>query len=166
MVSTPLTIKCRAGIKSHVSRPRERRSPVPVSGQNDSPPAGIVLWLERRTRDRKVTGSNPCRKRRKNDFLQGQLSVLTLISVSAVPLCYLAVILPKRAGGRLQLNTHTPYVCVRACACVYVRACMCERAYSCLCVCACECACVRACVRACVCVCVFVYVCVCVCVCV
>ena len=42
---------------------------------------------------------------------QGQLSVLTVISVS-VPLHvkdtgYSA----KSAGGRLQLNTHTPYVC-------------------------------------------------------
>ena len=43
--------------------------------------AGIAQWLERRTRDRKVPGSSP-RKNRGGFLLQGQLSVLTLISVS------------------------------------------------------------------------------------
>ena len=42
--------------------------------------AGIAQWLERRTRDRK--------ERRENFLLQGQLSVLTLISVSVPPPCY------------------------------------------------------------------------------
>ena len=50
-----------------------------------------------------------------NFLLQGQLSVLTLISISVPPLCYRHVKDPghsaKSAGGRLQLNTHTPYVC-------------------------------------------------------
>ena len=52
-----------------------------------------------------------------NFLLQGRLSVLTLISVSVPPRVTtvarkkIPVILPKSAGGRLQLNTHTPYVC-------------------------------------------------------
>ena len=52
-----------------------------------------------------------------NFLLQGQLSVLTLISVSAPPPCRSSTDVkdPGRsaesAGGRLQLNTHTPYVC-------------------------------------------------------
>ena len=43
--------------------------------------------------------------------------ILQEISVSVPPPCYrsstqkIPVILPKSAGGRLQLNTHTPYVC-------------------------------------------------------
>ena len=40
--------------------------------------AGIAQWLERRTHDWMVTGSSPCG----SYLLQGQLSVLTLISVS------------------------------------------------------------------------------------
>ena len=47
--------------------------------------AGIAQWLERRTRDRKVAGSNPCSERRENFLLQGRLPVLTLISVSVPP---------------------------------------------------------------------------------
>ena len=49
-------------------------------------------------------------------FSKGRLSVLTLIPVAVPPPCYrsstykIPVILPKSAGGRLQLNTHTPYV--------------------------------------------------------
>ena len=56
-------------------------------------------------------------ERRENFLLQGRLSVLTLISVSVptrvttVARKKIPVILPKGAGGRLQLNTHTPYVC-------------------------------------------------------
>ena len=49
--------------------------------------AGIAQWLERRTRDRKVPGSSPGRSRRKNFLLQGQLSALTLISVSVPHPC-------------------------------------------------------------------------------
>ena len=56
-------------------------------------------------------------EQQENCLLRGQLSVLTLISVSVPP-----PVLPqqhvkdpshsaKSAGGRLQLNTHTPYVC-------------------------------------------------------
>ena len=49
---------------------------------------GIAQWLARRTRDRKVAGSNPLQERRENVLLQGRLSVLTLISVSVPPPCY------------------------------------------------------------------------------
>ena len=48
--------------------------------------AEIVQWLERGTRDQKVVGSNPCRSGGENFLIQGQLSVLTLISVSVPPL--------------------------------------------------------------------------------
>ena len=41
--------------------------------------------VERRTRDRKVAGSSPCRSGGRFFFLQGQLSVLTLVSVSVPP---------------------------------------------------------------------------------
>ena len=47
--------------------------------------AGIAQWLEHRTRDRKVAGSNPCWSGGRIFLLQGQLSVLTLISVSVPP---------------------------------------------------------------------------------
>ena len=56
---------------------------------------GIAQWLERRTRDRKVAGSKPCTSGggggeggQENFLLQGQLCVLTLISVSLPPPCY------------------------------------------------------------------------------
>ena len=55
------------------------------SGDDDDE---ITQWLERRTRDRKVPGSSPCRSGGRIFFLQSQLSVLTLISVSAPPPCY------------------------------------------------------------------------------
>ena len=45
--------------------------------------------FKRHARDRKVSGSSPPQKRRENYFLLlGQLSVLTLISVSVPPRCY------------------------------------------------------------------------------
>ena len=50
--------------------------------------AGIVQWLERRTRDSEVAGSNSCGTGGTIFFLQDQLSVLTLISVSVPPPCY------------------------------------------------------------------------------
>ena len=43
---------------------------------------GIAQWLEHRTCDRKGTSLNPPQEQWKNLFLQGQLSVLTLILVS------------------------------------------------------------------------------------
>ena len=48
----------------------------------------IAQWLERRTRDRKGCGFESLLERRENFLLQGQLSVLTLISVSVPPPCY------------------------------------------------------------------------------
>ena len=55
---------------------------------------------------------------RENFLLQGQLSALTFISVSVPPPHVTAVTHVKdpshsaqSAGGRLQLNTHAPYVC-------------------------------------------------------
>ena len=50
--------------------------------------AGIAQWLQRRTRDRKVPGSSPRRSGGRIFLLQGQLSVLTLISVSVPSPCY------------------------------------------------------------------------------
>ena len=41
--------------------------------------AGIAQWLERRTRDRKVSGSSPGRSGGRIFLLQGQLSLLTRI---------------------------------------------------------------------------------------
>ena len=49
---------------------------------------GIAQPLERRTRDWKVAGSNPCRSGRGIFLFQCELSVLTLISVSVPPPCY------------------------------------------------------------------------------
>ena len=49
---------------------------------------GITQWLERRTRDRKGCGFESLLERRENFLLQGQLSVLTLVSVSVPPPCY------------------------------------------------------------------------------
>ena len=79
--------------------------------------AGIVQWLEHRTRDWKVAGSNPCWNGgriffSRVDFLWWLLfrypfhPRVTTVARKKIP-----VILPKGAGGRLQLNTHTPYVC-------------------------------------------------------
>ena len=64
----------------------------------------------------KGRGFESLKERREIFFLQGHLSVLTIISVSVPP-----PVLPqehvkdpghsaKSAGGRLQLNTHTLYV--------------------------------------------------------
>ena len=85
--------------------------------------AEIAQWLARRTRGRKVAGSSPGRvagfkkKKKKKKSLQGQLYVLKFyFGIRSTP------VLPqqqvqdpghsaKSAGGRLQLNTHAPYVC-------------------------------------------------------
>ena len=72
--------------------------------------SGIAQWLERRTRDWKVVSSNPCRCGGRIFFSRVNF------------LCWLLFRYPfqrvkdpghsaKSAGGRLQLNTHTPYVC-------------------------------------------------------
>ena len=81
-----------------------------ISGDGDS---SVVRapdsWL-------KGPGFKSLQERRENFLLQGRLSVLTLISVSVPPPCYHRHVKDpghsaKSAGGRLQLNTHTPYVC-------------------------------------------------------
>ena len=62
------------------------------------------LWL-------KGCGFESPQERGENFLLQGQLSVLTLISVFVPPPCYRSsTSFGKNAGGRLQLNTHAPYV--------------------------------------------------------
>ena len=48
----------------------------------------MAQWMERQTRDRKVTGSNLLQERQDNFLLQGPLSVLTLTSVSVPLPCY------------------------------------------------------------------------------
>ena len=60
-------------------------------------------------------------ERRENFLLHGRLSVLTLISVFVPPPCYWLARkskhvkdtghFAKSVGGRLRLNTLTPYVC-------------------------------------------------------
>ena len=54
----------------------------------------------------KCLGFESRQERRENFLLQCQHFVLTHIPVSVPPPCY-----RRSAGGRLQLNTHTPYVC-------------------------------------------------------
>ena len=44
--------------------------------------AGIAQWLKRRTRDRNIPGFESPQEQREKFLLQGQLFVLTLISVS------------------------------------------------------------------------------------
>ena len=70
--------------------------------------AGIAQWLERRTRHRKVPGSFPDRS--------GWRMFFSSVNV----LCWLLLLQQhvkdpshsaKTAGGRLQLNTHIPYLC-------------------------------------------------------
>ena len=79
--------------------------------------AGIAQWLERYTRDRKVAGSSPDRSGVRIFFSEVRFFVLILISVSVSLPCLTAVVrkdpghFAKNAGGRLRLNTHTPYVC-------------------------------------------------------
>ena len=50
--------------------------------------AGIAQWLERRTHDRKVAGSNPCRSGGRIFFSGVNFLCWLLFSVSVPPLCY------------------------------------------------------------------------------
>ena len=63
--------------------PLTGRCYVPTTGSCYAP--ANAQWLERRTRDRKVAGSSPGRIGGIKKILRGQLSVLTLISVSVPP---------------------------------------------------------------------------------
>ena len=57
-------------------------------------------------------GFEPRQERREKFLLQGQLSVLTLISVSVPPLCYhRSRSFCQKCSCRLQVNAHTPYLC-------------------------------------------------------
>ena len=77
---------------------------------------GDSSWLERRTRDWKVAGSNPCRNGGRIFFSRVDFLCWLLLQYLFHP-CFTAVACKrtghsaKSAGGRLQLNTHTPYIC-------------------------------------------------------
>ena len=77
---------------------------------------GIAQWLERRTRDWKVAGSNPCWNGGRIFFSRVDFLCWLLFRYPFHPrVTTVARKNPghsaKSAGGRLQLNTHTPYVC-------------------------------------------------------
>ena len=78
--------------------------------------AGIAQWLERRTRDRKFAGSNPCRSAGRFFLSWVSFCAHSYFGIRST------LVLPqehikdhghsaKSADGRLQLNTHAPYVC-------------------------------------------------------
>ena len=78
--------------------------------------AGIAQWLEHRTRDWKVAGSNPCWNGGRIFFSRVDFLCWLLFRYPFHPrVTTVARKNPghsaKSAGGRLQLNTHTPYVC-------------------------------------------------------
>ena len=80
--------------------------------------AGIAQWLERRTCYWKVVGSDPCWSGGRIFFSRVNFLCWLLFWYLFHPRVTAAagkrpwlVILPKSAGGRLQLNTHTPYIC-------------------------------------------------------
>ena len=79
--------------------------------------AGIAQWLEHRTRDWKVAGSNPCWNGGRIFFSRVDFLCWLLFRYPFHP--RVTTVAHKKnpghsaksAGGRLQLNTHTPYVC-------------------------------------------------------
>ena len=76
--------------------------------------AGIVQWLERRTRDWKVAGSNPCGSGERIFFSRIDLLCSLLFRYPFHP--RVTTVARKRSRSfcqkcRLQLNTHIPYVC-------------------------------------------------------
>ena len=78
--------------------------------------AGIAQWLDHRTRDWKVAGSNPCWNGGRIFFSRVDFLCWLLFRYPFHPrVTTVARKNPghsaKSAGGRLQLNTHTPYVC-------------------------------------------------------
>ena len=77
---------------------------------------GIAQWFERRTRDWKVEGSNPCWSGGRIFFSRVDFLCWLLFPYPFHP--RVTTVARKRsrhsaksAGGRLQLNMHTPYVC-------------------------------------------------------
>ena len=98
--NTFLYLRWLSRIESHVSNPIEAG-------------AGIACWSESRTRDRKDASSNPGRSGGRIFFTRVNFLCWLLFGVRSIP------VLPqwqvkdpgqsaKSAGGRLQLNTHTP----------------------------------------------------------
>ena len=78
--------------------------------------AGIAQWLEHWTRDWKVVGSNPCWSGGRIFFSRVNFLCWLLFRYSFHPrvttvACKDPGHSAKSAGGRLQLNTHTPYIC-------------------------------------------------------
>ena len=78
--------------------------------------AGIAQWSERRTRDRKVPGSSPGRSGGIIFFSRANFVCWPLVRYPFHPrVTAVARKDPghsaKSAGGRLQLNTHAPYLC-------------------------------------------------------
>ena len=80
------------------------------------PGAGIAQWLERRTRNWKVAGSNPCWSGGIIFFSRVDFLCWLLFRYSFHP--RVTAVARKRSRsfcqkcrGRLELNTHTPYVC-------------------------------------------------------
>ena len=78
--------------------------------------AGIAQWLERRTRDGKVAGLNPCKSGGRIFFSRVNFLCWLLFRYPFHP--RVTTVARKRsrsfcqsAGGRLQLNTHTSDVC-------------------------------------------------------
>ena len=78
----------------------------------------VAQWFEHRTRDCKIAGSNPAGAAVEFSSAGSTFCAEALISVSVPPPCYRSRHIKdpghaavKSAGGRLQLNTHTPYVC-------------------------------------------------------
>ena len=75
-----------------------------------------MQWLERRTRDWKVAGSSPCRSGGRIFFSRVHFLCWLLFRYPFRPRVTAAARKRSRsfcqsAGGRLQLNTHAPYVC-------------------------------------------------------
>ena len=71
----------------------------------------IAQWTEHRLRDRKVSGTSPGRSGGTVFLLQGQLSALTLISVSIPRPWKFSVILPKvQMAARLRSNRRASYM--------------------------------------------------------
>ena len=78
--------------------------------------AGIAQWLERRTRDWKVAGSNPCRSGGRIFFSRVDSLCWLLFRYPFHP--RVTTVARKRSRSFCQkcrwqvtLNTHTPYVC-------------------------------------------------------
>ena len=78
--------------------------------------AGVAQWLECRTCEWKVTGSNPCGSGGRIVFSRVNILCWLLFWYPFHP-CVTAVARTdpshstKSAGGKLQLNMHAPYVC-------------------------------------------------------